>query len=409
MQNVNIGSAPLFETIRKWAFALMIVGGLGLVASYVTGGEHGQARAVADYLIGFWYFAGISVTMLFFAALQFLTRAGWSAGIRRIAENFTGMVPLLIVFLVPIVFNMMGHHSIYEWTHEEAKHDHLLQLKEPYLNIPFFIGRMVFYCLLWWWMSRFVVGNSVKQDTATDIKPTQKNWDRAAGWVLVYALTITFAAFDLLMSLEPHWFSTIWGVYTFAGHFVASLAVLSLMAVALRSSGLLKDYIRDEHYHDLGKLMFAFTVFWAYIGFSQYFIIWYANIPEETVYFTTRMYDTPWGIFGYLLIAFRFVIPFMLLLRQDVKRKIQFLVAASIIILIAHFIDIVWIVMPAVGKVLAHGDHAHGVPFYFSWNEFTGLIFFAGVFLFLASNLFKVRNAVAVNDPLLKESFEYHS
>jgi hypothetical protein len=227
--------------------------------------------------------------------------------------------------------------------------------------------------------------------------------------VLIYALTITFAAFDLLMSLEPHWFSTIWGVYTFAGHFVAALAVITLMVVGLRKAGLLQGYLRDEHYHDLGKLMFAFTVFWAYIGFSQYFIIWYANLPEETVYFTSRLENTPWGIFGFLLMIFRFILPFALLLRQDVKRKIQFLVAAAIIILVAHFIDIVWIVMPAVGKVVAHGNHEGGYPFLFSWNEFTGLIFFAGVFIFLSSNLFKTRNAVAVNDPLLQESFEYHS
>ncbi len=406
MQNVNIGSSSLIESLRKLSLILIGVGAIGLAASWVMAGEE---RAMANYLVGFWYFAGISVTMVFFSALQYLTRAGWSAGVRRIAENFTGMIPIMVIFLVPIVLNMLGHHSIYEWTHKSAKEDHLLQLKEPYLNIPFLLGRLALYCLLWFGMARYIVGNSVKQDSVTDIKPTEKNWSWSAGWVLVYAMTITFASFDLLMSLEPHWFSTIWGVYTFAGHFVAALSVICLMVVGLRGKGLLDNYLRDEHYHDLGKLMFAFSVFWAYIGFSQYFIIWYANIPEETIYFTSRMYDTPWGIFGYLLIAFRFVLPFMLLLRQDVKRKKNMLVAAAIVILVAHFIDIVWIVMPAVGKVIAHGSTDHHVPFLFSWNEFTGWIFFAGVFLFLASTLFKKRNAVAVNDPLLKESFEYHS
>jgi len=407
MQNVNIGSEPFIEKLRRIAFALIAVGVLGLGATFAL---DGQQRAVADYLVGFWYFAGISITMLFFSALQFLTRSGWSAGIRRIAENFAGMVPFLIVFLIPIILNMMGPSSIYEWTLPEAKHDKLIMVKEAYLNIPAFGVRMLLYCGLWFWMARFVIGNSVKQDGTDDITPTRKNWKRSAPWVLVYALTITFASFDLMMSLEPHWFSTIWGVYAFSSHFVAALAVLTLVVVGLRDAGLLKNYIRDEHFHDMGKLMFAFSVFWAYIGFSQYFIIWYANIPEETVYFTTRMTGTPWAAFGYLLMIFRFVLPFLLLLRQDVKRKRIMLIVAACIILVSHFVDIVWIVMPAVGKLMAHtGDAEHGYPFLFSWQEFTGVLFFAGVFLFFAVNQFKTRNAVAVKDPLLQESFEYHS
>jgi len=403
MTQVNIGSTPFIERLRKYGIGLMVIGVLGLAAVYFTGGEHGQQRFIADYLVGFWYFAGISVTMLFWVALQYLTRAGWSSSIRRIAENFSGMVPYIAIFLAPIIINMMGHHSIYEWTHESAKTDPLLMKKEPYLNMPFFIGRMVLYCALWFGMLWYLVGNSVKQDSSgTDIKPTRKNWKRAAPFVLVYALTITFAGFDLLMSLEPHWFSTIWGVYTFAGHFVASMAVLTLMLVHMRKAGLLKGYIRDEHFHDLGKMMFAFTVFWAYIGFSQYYIIWYANLPEETVYYTTRM-QTDWGIFGYLLMIFRFVLPFMLLLRQDVKRKMTMLTVAACVILVAHFIDIVWIVMPAVGKVM-HSDHM-----LFNWQEFTGMFFFAGVFLFLAAQVTAKRNAVAINDPLIGESREYHA
>ncbi len=406
MTSINIGSSPLVASMRKYSIILMGAGAVGLAASYAVGG---QERAVADYLIGFWYFAGISITMLFFSALQFLTRSGWSAGVRRIAENLSGMTPFLVVFLIPIVLNLFGHHSIYEWTHESSKHDPIIQIKEPYLNIPFTIGRLALYCLLWWGMWKFVVGNSVKQDSATDITPTRKNWKRSAVWVLVYSLTITFASFDLLMSLEPHWFSTIWGVYTFSGHFVAALAIIAIMLVSFRNHGLLDGYIRDEHYHDLGKLMFAFTVFWAYIGFSQYFIIWFANIPEETVYFTTRLDNTPWSVFGILLILTRFLIPFALLLKQDVKRKKKVLVWSAIVILIAHFIDIVWIVMPAVGKVLIHGTSEQAIPFLFSWNEFTGMLFFAGVFLFAGARMFTSQNAVAANDPLLQESFEYHS
>ncbi|MFN9955712.1 MAG: hypothetical protein ACK55I_21655, partial [bacterium] len=175
-------------------------------------------------------------------------------------------------------------------------------------------------------MHRFIIGNSIKQDSSgSDITPTRKNWKRAAPFVLLYAITITFAAFDLLMSLEPHWFSTIWGVYSFAGHFVSALSIVAITVVVLYNNGHLREYITAEHFHDLGKLMFAFSVFWAYIAFSQYFIIWYANLPEETIYFTHRL-SHGWQYFGYVLIATHFVVPFMVLLRQDVKRKTNILV-----------------------------------------------------------------------------------
>lgn len=400
MSNVTIGSTPLIGKLRTMGFGLLGVGALGLGATFALSG---QERFFADYLLGFWYFAGISVTMLFFSALQFLARAGWSASIRRIAENFSGMVPYIALFLAPIVFNMLSHHSIYEWTHESAASDPILSQKEPYLNTTFTMVRLGLYCLLWFGMLKFVVGNSLKQDeSATNLAPTRKNWKRAAPWVLTYALTITFASFDLIMSLEPHWFSTIWGVYTFAGHFVASLAILTLMVVALHKNGLLKGYIRDEHFHDLGKLMFAFSVFWAYIGFSQYFIIWYANLPEETIYYTHRL-SGGWAFFAPALAILRFVLPFALLLRQDVKRKTQMLTVAAIVILLAHFVDLAYIIMPAVSKVVKFEGMMFG------WQEFTGVLFFAGVFCVLAAQQYQKRNAVAINDPLISESFEYHS
>ena len=188
MSNVNIGSAPLIGKLRTMGMVLLGVGAVGLGATFAVSG---QERFFSDYLLGFWYFTGISVPMLFFSALQFLARAGWSASIRRVAENFTGMVPFVAIFLLPIIFNMMSHHSIYEWTHESAHSDPILSQKEPYLNMTFFLVRMGLYCLLWFGMLRFVVGNSVKQDaSASDIKPTRKNWKRSSPWVLVFSFTV---------------------------------------------------------------------------------------------------------------------------------------------------------------------------------------------------------------------------
>ncbi|MBK7031874.1 MAG: hypothetical protein IPH49_01060 [Ignavibacteria bacterium] len=401
MSNVNLGSTPLIGKINKIGMVLAAIGALGLGATLYL---NGQERFFADYLLGFWYFAGISVTMMFFSALQFLARAGWSSAVRRIAENFTGMVPFMAIALIPIVINMLSHNSIYEWSHHDAANDPILQKKAAYLNPTAFMIRMGVYCLFWFGMFRFVIGNSIKQDaSATDITPTRKNWKRAAPWVLVYALSITFASFDLLMSLEPHWFSTIWGVYTFAGHFVGALAIVTIMTVALYNNGHLREYITAEHFHDLGKLMFAFSVFWAYIAFSQYFIIWYANLPEETIYFATRT-THGWEFFGIALVLMHFVVPFMVLLRQDVKRKTNVLVAASIIILISHYIDLTWIIMPAVGH---HILKIEGVLF--GWQELTGWLFFAGLFMILAARNYQKRNAVAINDPLIYEATEYYS
>jgi hypothetical protein len=406
MNQINIGSSPLIASMQRIGMVLAVVGLIGLGATFAV---YNAQRFFADYLIGFWYFAGISVTMVFFSALQYLARAGWSASIRRIAENFTGFVPFILLGFIPIIAQLFdSHSSIYEWAHASAATDTILIKKQAYLNPAFFAGRLVLYGLLWFGMMRFIVGNSVKQDSAgSDITPTKKNWKRSAPMVLLYAITITFCSFDLLMSLEPHWFSTIWGVYSFAGHFVAALAIITLMTVALHKRGLLGNYITNEHFHDLGKLMFAFSVFWTYIAFSQYFIIWYANLPEETIYFTFRTAGG-WEYFGIALILLHFIAPFAILLRQDVKRNTKVLTFAAIIILISHFVDLVWIIMPAVSKVMAHtaGEHPHPHVM-FGWSEFTGMLFFGGIFLFLAARNYQKRSAVAANDPLIKESLEY--
>lgn len=405
MSQVNLGSTPLIAKVQRLGLILLVVGVIGSIATYAVSGLE---RFMADYILGFWYFAGISVTMIFFSALQYLTRAGWSSSIRRIAENFTGIIPWMAVGFLPIVAHIfMSPHPIYEWVHG-VHEDPLLMKKEIYLNTTFFVVRLGLYALLWFGMFKFVVGNSIKQDTANDMEPTKRNWKRAAPWVLVYALTISFCSFDLLMSLEPHWFSTIFGVYTFAGHFVAAVACITIMTVALYNAGHLREYITEEHFHDLGKLMFAFSVFWTYIAFSQYFIIWYANLPEETIYFTSRM-EGGWEYFFYALILVHFIIPFAVLLRQDVKRKTAVLVLAAIVILVSHFIDLAWIIMPAVAKVVAHGSGAHHPQVMFSWQELTVWLFFAGLFLFTTALNYKKNNAVAINDPLLHEGVEYTS
>lgn len=379
------------KKLQMLAIVMIAVGVVGSAIAAVLDLE----RFLAAYLLGFVYVAGISVTAVFFSTLQFLARAGWSAGIRRIPEMFAGFIPYLVIGFIPIIAGM--GHIYHHWMHAPAD-DYIVAHKSVYLNSTFFTIRIALYAVLWYWMYKFIVGNSFKQDTAEDFGPTKKNLKRAAPFAIIFALTITFFSFDLLMSLEPHWFSTIWGVYSFAGHFVSTIAMITLFTIALREGGYLKHVIREDHYHDLGKLMFAFTVFWTYCAFSQYFLIWYANIPEETIYFTSRL-TNGWEIIGIINVVLHFIVPFSLLLRQDVKRKKQLLVFASCVILVSHFIDLAWIIYPAI----------HGSSFHFSWQEIVPWIMMVGLFLFVVSMQFAKKNVIAYKDPFFKETLEYHS
>lgn len=221
----------------------------------------------------------------------------------------------------------------------------------------------------------------------------------APGMVL-FALTITFAAFDWMMSLNPHWYSTIFGVYTFVGSFLCALAFFTLILMMLRGKGVLADKITVEHYHDLGKLLFAFTVFWAYIAFSQYFLIWYGNIPEETVFYHTRWKDG-WPPVTMLIVIGHFVAPFLALIPRSAKRSLTWLKVLAVWMFFMHWVDLYWIVMPNVG----HGDVKHG--FHLSWMDFAPMIGIGGIFLWLFWNKFTSKAIVPVNDQKLEDSFKF--
>jgi hypothetical protein len=388
MTPIQLQGTPFIAKLQKVALAAIIIGAVGFAVAFATGADH--TRLLADYLIGFVYFAGIAVTAMFFSALQFLVKAGWSASIRRIAENFAGFVPFIIIGMIPI---FLFRADLFHWVHEVAL-DPILAKKAKFLNETFFGIRLVLYCALWFLMYRFIVGNSKKQDTATDYSPTYKNLKRAAPFVILYALTITFAGFDLLMSLEPHWYSTIFGVYFFAGNFVATLSLICIFTINLYKSGHLKGYVTLEHFHDIGKFMFAFTIFWTYIAFSQYFLIWYANMPEETIYYVTRL-NGGWEYFGWGSIFLHFIIPFLTLLRQDVKRRLPIMMFAACLLLFAHFIDLSWIVLPAFSKT-----------FRFDYPEISAWLLFFGLFMYVAAKQFATNNLIPVNDPYIKESIE---
>jgi hypothetical protein len=266
-EHTQLGDAP--NRIVSIAGSL---GVLGLVASGVLGftGGADPARFYLSYLVAFMFFLSLTLGALFFVLIQHLTRAGWSVVIRRFAEGFAANSFLMAVLAMPI---LLGMGSLYEWTRPEAvAHSALLAGKAPYLNQTFFLIRLAVYFLVWIGLSQYFFSRSVRQDTTGDPALTSAMQRMSAPGMFLFAITLTFAAFDLLMSLEPEWFSTIYGVYYFSGSVLAFFSLLPIVSYFLQRSGRLSRLITTEHYHDMGKLMFAFLVFWAYIAFSQYML-----------------------------------------------------------------------------------------------------------------------------------------
>ncbi len=313
--------------------------------------EPWRQRFFPAYLTAFAWVLSLTLGTLFFVVLQHLVRAGWSVVIRRLAEFFAAQAPLLAVLALPL---LLGLHDLYHWTHPEVvAEDPVLLGKKPYLNVPFFLLRLAFYFLFWSWAGRFYYRASVAQDESGDVGLTERMQKRAAPAMLVYALTVTFAAFDLLMSLDPHWYSTIFGVYYFAGAVVAAFALLISAGVLVQRAGYLRRTITREHYHDLGKLLFAFVVFWAYIAFSQFMLIWYGNIPEETSWILRRTADG-YGVIGLVLLFGHFIVPFAVLLPRSIKRSPGTLLYPALWLLLMHYVDLYWLVMPEFGAATPH-------------------------------------------------------
>jgi hypothetical protein len=364
------------------------------VALSILGAVVDHHRFAFSYLTGFVWLATIGLGALFFVLIQHLTRAGWSVIPRRQLEWLTGLLPVSAVLFAPVAF--FAHDLYHHWMGPDARADALIQKKAAYLNPTFFFVRAAVFLAAWTALSLWFWRTSRKQDESGDKELTLKMAARSAPAILVVGVTLTFAAFDWLMSLDPHWYSTIYGVYVFAGSAVSSLAALSLLTLALERKGVLEGILTVEHRHDIGKLLFGFTVFWAYIGFSQYLIIWYGNIPEETVYFRER-WEGPWKVVSLVLVFGHFVIPFVALISRAAKRSRLILGASALLILVMHYVDIYWLVMPTLGE---HG----ATP---SWVDLCGLLGPLGAGLLVIAHRAAGGPLYPVRDPRLAESLQF--
>lgn len=377
----------------------MIVGGVGLLGTAVGYFTVDSGQFFHSYLTAFIFWTTLGLGALFFTLLHHLVDAEWSVALRRLAESVASVLPLMVVFFIPIAF---GAHDLFHWTHEEAvASDPILQSKAPYLSMNFFYIRAAFYFGIWFLLSRKLYGMSMSQDAGDDSVELNVRMRRfSAPGMVLFALTLTFAAFDWMMSLNPHWYSTIFGVYTFVGSFLCALSFFTLILMMMRKQGVLADKITTEHYHDLGKLLFAFTVFWAYIAFSQYFLIWYGNIPEETVFYHTRWKDG-WKPVTMLLVLGHFAGPFLALIPRGAKRNLTWLKVMAIWMFFIHWVDVYWLIMPNFG----HEGVMHG--FHFSWIDLAPMLGIGGIFIWLFWNKFTSKPIVPVKDRKLEASFNF--
>jgi len=411
------------------ALAPLVLLAVGLVlvgAAWATGGD----RFYASYLVGYMGVLGIALGALFFTMVQHITRAGWGISVRRLAENIAGALPVLLLLFVPVVIGFK--HIYHHWAGHPSPDDLVLKGKASYLNETFFFVRVAIYFTIWIGLATYFRRSSMKQDETGDPAISLRLSRVAAPGLLLFALSITFAAFDWIMSIDPHWFSTIFGITYFAGGYMAFFAFTILMARWLGSRGYLREAINTEHYHDLGKLMFAFVVFWTYTNFSQYMLIWYANLPEETNWFADRM-TGGWGAIGTVLVFGHFFIPFAFLMSRHVKRNPIALSAGAIFLLVIHCIDMQFLILPSAlgghGADAAHGAASHGGEAHamaegamarfthglgeymhgVSWSHYGN---FVGLLAVLAGiTLLNVRraNLVPLRDPRLAEALHFQN
>lgn len=338
---VNLGDAG-----RRAFTASVAVSVVGFAAAVglAVAGDGGWAALWQHWLATFVFFTGLALGGLFFVLVQHLTRAGWSVVVRRLAESIAGNLFFPMAFLaVPVLLNLQG---LYLWAdHDVAAKDHLIHAKAGWLNPTFFTIRAVITFGIWSWLAWTFHSRSTRQDVSGDPSLTTGLERLSAVGMLLFAITTTFFAFDWVMSLTPHWYSTIFGVYFFAGCAISIFAAIAVVAALIQRAGLLRNSINTEHYHDLGKLTFAFIVFWAYIAFSQHMLMWYANLPEETVWYLPRSTGA-WAPVSVVLIVGHFAIPFFFLMSRRMKRNLPTLMAGTVWMLGMQWLDCYWLVMP---------------------------------------------------------------
>ncbi len=386
----KLESYSMSKTTKTLIWVSIFIG----VLSFFIGWRVNSERIWHSYLVSYWYFLSLSLGGLFFLAVNYVTSAKWMVSFRRIPESFTSYLPIAVVSTAVL---LLGANELYSWLDPKVvETDALVKAKVAYLNRSFFSIRAIVFFALWLFFGWKLVNNSLKNDETGDSNLLRKNLGLSVAFILVFALSYSLWSVDALKSLDPHWFSTMWGVYTFSGLFQSMLAMMALFCIFLMSEGKFRNMVTVEHVHDIAKFMFAFTVFYAYIGFSQFMLIWYANLPEETMWFMHRAHGG-WFYISIALVLFKFVVPFLALAPQPAKRNLSHVRNVAVLILATQYMDNYWIVYPQYREEPVFGFWEVGI--------FLG---FLGLFLLSVHKFLEKNNLVPIKDPRLEESAHHH-
>jgi hypothetical protein len=369
---------------------MLIAGGAGLLLSG-AGWFLNPAQFFQSYLMAYMLWLGVTLGCLALGMVHQLSGGAWGVVIRRPIGAAARTLPVMTVLFIPV---LLGISHLYIWSHADVvAHDEILQKKQLYLNVPFFLARTAFYFLAWNTVSYLLNRWSLEQDRSGDPRIARRMQRLSAGGLLVYGLTITFASFDWVMSIEPHWYSTIFGVLIMGGQALSAMAFLIVVLQWLVQRPPLDRIIVRQHFHDLGNLMLAFVMLWAYFSFSQYLIIWAGNLPHEISWYVHRL-QTGWRVIGVALVVFHFVIPFALLLSRAMKREGNLLVKVAMLILAVRLLDLFWLIAPEF--------HEHGISV--SWLDLVLPLSLGALWLGCFIGQLRGRAILPVHDPEFDEA-----
>jgi len=385
--------------LKTWTLLAIVLGVLTIAFGLLTGQ---QERTFANLLLMAYYFTCVCATGLFFLAVQYVAQAGWATGLLRIPQAMSRVLPIAsLVLFVVCAAGLLTHNLYHHWNGEgltdpsSPNFDKIIAGKAGYLNVPFFLTRLAIflgaYSFFAWLFAKYTKGQELEGGLAYH----DKNFKWSAIFLIVFGFTTPIWAFDTIMSLEAHWFSTMFGWYNFAAMWVSGLCVITLIILLMKKAGYL-SWINENHLHDLGKFIFAFSIFWTYVWFSQFVLIYYANMPEETVYFYKRWEPEylPWF---WLNIIINFASPLLILMSRKSKRQMNTLMFVCILLLCGHWLDYYMMIMP--GTVESHRS--------FGIIEIGIAIGFIGLFTFLTLNQLSKKSLVTENHPFLQESINH--
>jgi hypothetical protein len=379
-------------SLKRWQQRALIVG-VVFTALLIIGFVLDRQQFFHSYLFAFSFWAGISVGSLALLMLQHMTGGGWGLVIRRVLEAATQTLPLIVFLFIPII---AGAHWIYSWTHPEEVQKHApLQVKAGYLSLPFFTVRAAIYFAIWILLAYLLTRWSRLQDQTADREYTKKMRVLSGPGMILLVFTVTFASIDWFMSLDPLWYSTIFGFIFVAAWALSALAfVIAVMACLVREEPM-ESFVAQLHFHDLGKLLLALVMLWTYFSFSQYLIIWSADLPEETRWYTPRT-SGGWGVIALLVVLFHFAFPFLFLLSRSFKRNARKLVIVAVLILVMRLFDLFWTIAPT-------WTHEH---FHVSWMDVVAPIAMGGLWLAMFCWALTKRPLVPINDPQYESVLE---